>query len=146
MRTRRSLCGNSIKSLRSRYFCARLCVLSDPCETADPCVLSVLFGSLGATLSLRTRVRDPASVPSCFFLRLPFLVSFFPFVFFHVCVFCSNSKRIYSHMYASLWSCTARPTLPSLSGDRFEAYYHPRLGACAVCHACVFRVCCAMFL
>ena len=37
----------------SRFICALLCVLSDPCEITDPCVLSALYaiqyGKIGYT-------------------------------------------------------------------------------------------------
>ena len=84
------------------------------------------FTSFGATLSMRTRVPAPANV-AFFFARVSsrYLVAL-----------CSNIERILS-VFATARLAT---TLPSLCRDRFEVCCHTSMGACAVCHACMFRV------
>ena len=78
---------------------------------------------LGATLSLRTRVRDPASVRFAFFF-FPFGFSLF---FFLICFKCWCFLIRYERLAT---------TPPSLCRDKFEVYCRPSLGAraCAVCN------------
>ena len=130
--------------------CMRYAVLS---HVHVPCVLRYTFlkhthtntqaagpNSLGATSSLKTRVRPPASVPFPFFP--PLLV--FLFLFPHLSSQCWCYSLKYSTCQVLSSELHGSPQfLPSLCRERFEeySYHHPSLGrtcrvitsACAVC-------------
>ena len=101
-------------------------------QAADP-------NSLGATLSVRTRVRAPASFPFILFSSVFF---FFPICFLSVGVFCSKTLTYLCTWYIFGTARLATQLWPSLRRDRFEVYlvFHSSLDACAVCHACMCRV------
>lgn len=65
--TRHSLCGNPITSLRSRLLRALLCILSDPCEIADTCILSAQYGAHIYTY----QVRGVPQVPEIYVCKTP---------------------------------------------------------------------------
>ena len=71
-------------------------------------------------MRLRTRVRDPASVPFFFFFCLPL---FFFSHFFQNMVFFAQIKMLRYMYYMFVFGSARRaPTLPSVCGDKFEVH------------------------
>ena len=117
-----------------RVLCALSHVFPSKIKQAAGPIILIAWAQL--LVRLRERVRAPASVPFCLFFRLPFLILVFPFCFLKVGVFSSNHIRsTYAVPGMHLFG-----TLSSLRRNRFEVFIHPTLGACAVCHASMWRV------